>query len=883
MFHIRFIFCIIQFAFAVMTFTYVIQNLALKGRRIKENYLLIIAALGSTIWSLSSCAHFFQTNMLSAHNCRAVSVLGAYMLMLATLFLIQKKSGIHTTWAKVINIIALVAALPTFLTSALPTVAVFRLEHHNPLSCEYKLTMPAMIAILYIGVIATFMLVLTIYTIKKAPAKRDRRFGIHFLFVLSAFVIGAIGDALPDSSFALSVSGSTFMQFFAVIFLIRSVESAEQYRINFPTMSQFIVTSLSTPVLLFDATKKLQIANEAAANFFGFALPAKKQTNFQIHTFFNLEDDHIFDFEGTQNSLGAIHKKKQLYCDLSVNKIIDPYGDLIGYIVTLTDQTERHQMIEDLQQARIEANEANHAKGVFLANMSHEIRTPMNSIIGFTDLILKEPISSSVRDYMSYIKTSSNNLLTLINSILDISKLESRKMELTCENYYVSVLIEDVFHTIDVLAKKKGLSFHMDIDPNFPHQLYGDVVRIRSILINILNNAVKYTPSGSIYFELLPSDEEADTFIFRITDTGIGIQKEAQKHLFDVFSQFDRRKNKNLEGTGLGLAISKGFAELMKGRIEVESVYGEGSTFTFIVPQVVIDPSPMRQIVPVATTADGALETDEISMEEYHVLAVDDNAINLKVIQGHLEKYGVTVDTADTGQEAFFLCKKNQYDIVLMDYMMPKMDDAEAMNLIRSISDHYATGGQGKIIVLTANAVEGAREDLLALGFDDYLSKPIASEELERILTTYCISGSSTEEVAGTSVTEPVVETVTENATESRPLAEQLPDIDVTQGMKQCGDNEDLYREVLYILMTDSPEQLTKLKQLYDNGEWENFTIHIHSLKGQLLNIGHKTLGEEAQKMEFASRDGDYTYVDEHIASFMEAYSQLLEQLRSIV
>lgn len=873
----RYIISIVLFTCGVLALSFAVQLLSSKVIQYKENKLLALASIGSGIWSLGFCVLYMQNNTDKTYYCRSVGMIGTFLFLISIQLLVYHIAEINSLWAKILNAITLITGLPAFIMSIYPNEVVFTLQDLG-MSYYFKPGLPNTFYTLYTIMIAISILLFIIQMIAFSKSRQIHTFGIRLLFVEIVVVLGMILDTIFPVLGIAAIPGSTLTQFWGIVILMIAVRSNNHYKINITNMSEFILYSLSTPVLVYNGKRKLQIANNAAADFFQYEPPAKGQGNILLSELFQLKEDEIFDYEGDKKDIEAIYSINQAYCDLSVNKIYNSFHDVIGYIITITDQTERHNMMMHLEDARKEAESANHAKSTFLANMSHEIRTPMNAIIGFTELILKERVNNTVRDYMADIKTSSLNLLSLINDILDISKLEAGKMELICQNYYLSSLLQNVYHVIDVQAKQKGLSFHMDIEPNLPNELYGDKDRIQGILINILNNAVKYTESGSVYFEIQPVAEEPFSIQFRVIDTGIGIQKEVIAHLFDTFSQFDRTKNKNIEGTGLGLAITKKYVDMMSGTICVDSVYGEGSTFTVTIPQKVIDSSPMKQIMSIPVSQNYSLNEKNLSMQGHHVLVVDDNAINLKVIKGNLEQYDFTVDTASNGPESIFMCKNNEYDIVFMDQMMPQMDGIESMKHIRSLSSHYASGSSGKIVALTANAVSGVKEQLLHLGFDDYLAKPINFSELERVLTAYI-------DTTVSKVTDVDVEAsaTTEQLQTSLSLEEQLPQINVARGIEQCGGSEEIYREILQMIVTDSPAQLAQIKQLHDNDDWDNFTIQIHSLKGQLLNIGYETLGEEAKKLEFASRDNDTTYIHVNLTPFIEQYEQFLAQLESII
>ena len=312
-------------------------------------------------------------------------------------------------------------------------------------------------------------------------------------------------------------------------------------------------------------------------------------------------------------------------------------------------------------------------------------------------------------------------------------------MELVLDRYVTGELLNDVALIISAQAEKKGLDFHMQVADRIPKELYGDKIRIRGVLINILNNAVKYTQKGQVSFEIsiLNQTEDFVRLAFKISDTGIGIRQENLKNLFKNFERLDHKINYGIEGSGLGLAIANGYVTLMDGEIQVESTYGMGSTFTVILEQNIIDATPLDKDFFHKKKKLHSSNTSDMKIHGLQVLVTDDNLVNLRVAHGILSYYGLLVDTASSGMEAIELCSTKNYDLVFMDQMMPGLDGIETMNEIRELSSHYNFGGNCKIIVLTADAIKGTKELLIDKGFDEYLGKPINTGELEELFLRF--------------------------------------------------------------------------------------------------------------------------------------------------
>ncbi len=407
---------------------------------------------------------------------------------------------------------------------------------------------------------------------------------------------------------------------------------------------------------------------------------------------------------------------------------------LVGYSIVFVDMTQSRRQLEQMKILKAHAEEANRAKSEFLARMSHEIRTPINAVLGMNEMVLRESTEEDVKKYSMDIKTSAQALLGIINDILDFSKIESGKMEIVPAEYEFNSMLNDLYNIFSLRAQEKGLRFDVSVDPSLPSKLYGDDLRIRQVLVNLLTNAVKYTGKGTVTFEVTGEREGPDVILrYTVRDTGIGIRQEDIPKLFSAFERIDEEKNRNIEGTGLGMNISLQLLKLMNTDLHVESVYGEGTRFFFSLRQGVVDVEPVGDFQERARKA--AREHNYhagFTSPEGEILLVDDNRVNRRVFCGLLKQTQVKITDVGSGRECLDHIRQKHYDLIFLDHMMPEMDGMETIQKMKEMGDNLCQ--DTPVIMLTANAIVGAKEQYLEAGFDDFLAKPIDQTKLERLV-----------------------------------------------------------------------------------------------------------------------------------------------------
>jgi len=664
---------------------------------------------------------------------------------------------------------------------------------------------------------------------------------------------------------------------------------------SFQDLYREIVTNLLEGVMVISMNGRITMLNPAAEHMLG--LTQEDIGDSFINIFLTREGTDDFN----EVILDTIYEKEKV-SDMPVNYVLEgkirnlslttsyiQSGGEKSVVVVIDDVTELNELRDartaldrirklnkEYEKAKNEAVMANEAKSLFLSNMSHEIRTPINAVLGMNEMILRECRDEQLLTYAANIRSSGKTLLFLINDILDLSKIESGKMEIIEVEYEPAVLIMDLWNMIFLRAREKDLSIHFSLDETLPRVLYGDDVRIKQVVTNLLTNAVKYTPEGGI--ELCMAYErkgpEQIRLIISVKDTGMGIKQEDMGKLFESFQRLDEEQNRHIEGTGLGMNITMSLLKLMDGEMKVESEYGKGSVFTVTIPQKIICDEPTGDFESIRSRQEQGRSEYRQAFEapEARVLVVDDNTMNLTVFTSLLKRTRIQIDTAASGRACLELVKKQKYHIIFMDHMMPEMDGIETFHEIRRLEDF--PNQDTPVIVLTANAVSGAREGYMKEGFADFLTKPVDGDVLEQTVAEYLPQEliRKREDAVGE-------KEASDGGKEEAYFLEY--GISLKNGLSHALNDMETYLDLAALFLKEREKQET-MAEFLAKEDMKNYAVLVHGLKGNARTLGADRMADMAYEHEMKSKAGDAAWVKSHWEELLTLWEHTLEGFREL-
>ena len=842
-------------------------------------YMLVMGFFGA-LWSGGYGIMGFTETGEAAAVFRAVGLVGVAGFMmteaLMIAYMVELPKWLFRAYAMIFGIFAVVD-----LYFFIPDQHIF--VRLNGRMCYYSTnSFGRMVHNIFLAFVAVTMIAMAILWVHKEKLKRQSYYVRAAILANIAILFSIIPDTILPMLGKPSFPSSAYGMFLTYMITWFWATRFNAFSITVGNLSQYIYESANTAILIFDEYFRLVLANPYGQELLGI----KKIENQKLMQLFQgtdaefgrIKDGILRDNKGVAE-LVSVHGA--ISCSLNFSLARDFHDDPYCIVCFVYDLTKEKNMLEEVVRA-------NEAKSQFLANMSHEIRTPINGILGMDSVLLKECHDENLREYAKNIQSAGQSLLSIINDILDISKIESGKMEILTIRYQLFSVLNDCYNLTKIKLQNKPVSFIMQINEKLPSWLYGDEVRIRQIINNFLSNAVKYTKEGNITFELDFEEKTDEQILLVITvrDTGIGIKEEDLGKLFESFTRIEEKRNRNIEGTGLGLNLTKNLVNLMGGEVFAESTYGKGSCFTAKIPQKIADAKPMGDFGKRYQQYLSTSDDDKLSFlaPDAKILVVDDVTMNLKVVEGLLKATKIQIDTAVSGSECLECVKTTPYQMIFLDHMMPEMDGLETLEHMKNLADN--PNAQTPVIMLTANAIVGAKEEYIEAGFTDYLTKPIRETELLEMILKYlpeelvCENGGQGIEKSQDAQDMEQPEAGGEGAEPLQRL-EQLEGLDVKTGLIYCMNEEDFYIEMLQEFL--QADKASQLKHFLAEEDWDNYRTTVHALKSTSLTIGAAHLSGEAKALEMAAKEGNMDYIRSHHDGVMDEYKELTDHLKEIL
>ena len=876
-------------------------------------FYIFLYGICAAIWCLFFGLIGFCDDMEACRIFRKAGDVGVVSFLITETFLITDISGARKLTARIFKILAVVAGIADYFIFSQDNVNTFvRIRNWTTWTANPDGAFNREFHSAYI--LFTFLVLFSfgIVWMRNNRVKRLRR----FLYIVFAANFTMLFFTIPDTFLPAmgrpAVSTSGIGAAVCAIVMWYGATQLGSFDIRMGNIRDRLFDFIEAGVLVLDVDGRIAVMNRYSKKLAGSDLGETSRLTDFFDITGEMEKD-IFVSSVDSIYMGRLWNRERTGAySLRLSAVKDSFGEVFCYICVYVDVTEEVEAV-----SRFEV--ASRAKSTFLAQMSHEIRTPINAVLGMNEMILRRSDDKEIMEYARNVASAGNTLLTLINSILDFSKIEDGKMDIIPVRYDTASLINDLYHSIAGRADAKGLEFIMDVDENLPCAMVGDDVRVSQVIMNLLTNAVKYTEKGSVTFSIKAqekSGEDIDVFV-SVKDTGIGIREEDLSRLSLSFERLDEVRNHNIEGTGLGISIVTSLLSMMESSLRVESRYGEGSLFYFVIRQRIADGTPIGDYEKRLKEAGiSRKKEDVVSAPSAKVLVVDDNEMNLKVARNLLMLCNIKPDEAASGLETIEKMRRSQYDIVFLDHMMPGMDGIETL---KQLKEEKLIPRSTVMIMLTANAVVGARESYLEAGFSDYLSKPIKVKTLVEKLKTYLPEGAyDALEAEKEATSERIQGTIAIEASGADEIMEFAPDaedeifefqpdeedgsehfretdsrkgnydieklskagIDTAAGLNYCAGDKGLYFEMLGDFVSALKVKLDTIDSFFREDNRKEYEVAVHALKSNARTIGANDLYEQARCLEEAAERGDTEYIKENHKRISETGMEIANVIR---